>query len=210
MTRLFILLFLSSFNLYAYTGEVQTPQQALDRLIKGNKRYIQDRLLHPNRTEYRRMALVTTQKPFAAILGCSDSRVAPEIIFDQGIGELFVVRVAGNVVGNIELESIEYALIHLDSILVLVMGHENCGAVDAVIGGHTQDIEAIAEMIEPSVKRAKRSRSKNLLEFATKLNAIKMKNILIKHPVINKLVKAKKIQIQAAYYHLDTGRVQLL
>ena len=92
------------------------------------------------------------QKPFAIILGCSDSRVSPEILFDQGIGDLFIVRVAGNVAGPVELDSIEYAALYLKSSLVLVLGHENCGAITAVLDGQTKEIEHVADLIAPAIQ----------------------------------------------------------
>jgi carbonic anhydrase len=113
--------------------DAMTCEMGLQRLKEGNQRYVEDKLIHPDRTSERREALQSKQQPFAIIVGCSDSRVAPEIVFDQGVGDLFIVRVAGNVVGPIELDSIEYAAEYLKSCLIVVMGHQNCGAVDAVM-----------------------------------------------------------------------------
>lgn len=189
---------------------VDTPQQALDILTKGNARYVNDNLEHPNRTPERREALASRQCPFAVIVGCSDSRVSPEIVFDQGVGDLFVVRVAGNVIGPLELDSIDYSVIYLKSKLIIVLGHENCGAIDAVIKGTTQDIESVAKFIEPSVQEAKKANSKDLLQASVKANAIRMKNLLLQSPVVKKYVAEKKIEVYAAYYNLQTGAVELL
>lgn len=184
--------------------------QGIDRLMQGNKRYVEDALEHPNRTTIRREAIVSNQEPFAVIVGCSDSRVAPEIIFDQGLGDLFTVRVAGNVIGPLELNSVEYAVIYLHSSVILVLGHENCGAVTAVIQGNTKDIESVAELIKPSVDDVRVKSPKNLLEASVKKNALRMKGYLLGNPVIQQLVTDKKLEVYAGYYHLQTGSVELL
>lgn len=202
LTRyLFFYFFLSS-ALFAESG--------LERLIQGNARYVKDNLDHPNRTPERRESLVSKQEPFAVIVGCSDSRVPPEIIFDQGVGDLFVVRVAGNVVGPIERASIEYSVIYLHSSVILVLGHENCGAVDAVMKGITQDIEPVAQLIQPAVYEAKKKETSNALETTIKLNAIRMRDDLLSTPAIQKLVSDKKLEVYAGYYHLQSGVVEIL
>ncbi|MBP9842289.1 MAG: carbonic anhydrase [Simkaniaceae bacterium] len=182
----------------------------IDRLMQGNNRYIQDTLEHPNRTPERREAVALKQEPFAVIVGCSDSRVSPEIIFDQGVGDLFVVRVAGNVIGPLELDSIEYAALYLHSSTLLILGHETCGAVKAVVDGTTKNIESIASLIEPSVQEEREKKVPNLLEASIKANAMNMRNVLLKNPAIAKLVEDKKLEVYAGYYHLQTGKVELL
>lgn len=152
----------------------QTPEQALKRLQEGNKRFVNEALLHPDRTHERRQSLTEGQFPYAVIVTCSDSRVVPEVIFDEGLGDLFVIRVAGNVIGSTEVESVLYAVDHLDPSIIVVMGHENCGAVGAVVQGHTHDIEAIAAFIEPSVQKAKSMRPKDLLRLSIELNTLRM------------------------------------
>ncbi len=187
-----------------------TPQEALDRLMKGNERYMKDMLEHPNRTAERREATKSSQFPFAVIVGCSDSRVSPEILFDQGVGDLFVVRVAGNVIGPLELESVEYAVKMLESVLVIVLGHENCGAVKTVVDGRTEMIPALSLIIGPAVKDAKKHHPDHLLETAVKANALHMKDLLLRSGIVGKMASQKKIEIKAAYYDLKTGEVQLL
>ncbi len=183
--------------------------EALDRLIEGNNRYVNDKLLHPNRTSERREAIISKQKPFAIILGCSDSRVSPEILFDEGVGDLFVVRVAGNVVGPIELESIDYGALYLKSSVIMVLGHQNCGAVDAVLEGNTKDIPAIAKRIEPAVKIAKKEKG-NTLENAIQENVRLIVKQLKQTKSLSPLVRQKKLEIVGGYYDLETGKVQLL
>jgi carbonic anhydrase len=182
----------------------------MDRLMQGNKRYIRDALEHPNRTVERREAVASTQEPFAVIVGCSDSRVSPEIIFDQGVGDLFVVRVAGNVIGPLELDSIEYSSIYLHSSVILVLGHENCGAVDAVIQGTIKNVKSIAELIGPAVESARLKNPDDLLVASIKDNALQAKDYLLESPAIKKLVEEEKVTVHAGYYHLETGVVELL
>ena len=135
-----------------------TPDKALQTLREGNLRFIQNKSIHPNRADERRLETAKQQEPFAIILGCSDSRVSPEIVFDQGIGDLFVVRVAGNVVSPVILDSIEYSALYLHSSIIVVLGHENCGAVKAVLQGNTKDMEPVAELIRRQSKNPKRKK----------------------------------------------------
>src|SRR5688572_16994 len=115
-----------------------SPDEATKRLVYGNRRFVNGETQHPNQSAEHRLALAKGQAPFAVVVACSDSRVCPEIVFDQGLGDLFVIRVAGNTIGNVELGSIEYAVEHLHAKLVIVVGHEKCGAVGAAVkGGET-------------------------------------------------------------------------
>jgi len=187
-----------------------SPADALQRLLEGNQRYENDALEHPDRTAERRAATQSLQTPFAVIVGCSDSRVSPEIVFDQGIGDLFVVRVAGNVVGPLELESIEYAIFVLKSVLILVLGHENCGAVKAVLQGQTEEIPALSLIIGPAIASAKEKDPDQVLTAAIKANALHMKDLLLRSGKLGKLAQKNKIRIEAAYYNLKTGEIELL
>ncbi len=185
------------------------PTQALQQLMEGNRRYSQEKLLHPNRGKEARICAANGQNPFAIILGCSDSRVAPELIFDQGIGDLFVVRVAGNVAGAVELDSIEYSAIYLKSSIILVLGHENCGAIQAVINGQTQDIESVASLITPSLELA-RTQEGSLIENTVKDNVLYVVDQLKKTPTLAKLIHAKQIDVVGGYYDFKSGAVNLL
>ena len=185
------------------------PELALDTIMKGNERFATDQSIYPDRTSERRKETADLQQPFAIILGCSDSRVAPEILFDQGIGDLFIVRVAGNVVGAIELDSIDYSALYLNSSLILVLGHENCGAVSAVINKTTKDIEAVASLIAPAARKTK-DQVENRLENTIKENVRGVVMQLKLSPVISKLMKEEKIDVRGGYYHFKTGRVELL
>src|SRR5881398_3360632 len=134
------------------------PAEAISRLKEGNRRYTGGNLQHPGQTTERRTELAKTQHPFAGIVSCSDSRVPPEIVFDQGLGDLFIVRVAGNVINDEGLGSIEYTVDHLATRLILVLGHQRCGAVDAARetiaakGKAPGHIESLVQAIKPAVE----------------------------------------------------------
>ncbi len=187
----------------------RTPEQALKQLIEGNERYKQEKLLHPNRSKEARLTSASGQNPFAIILGCSDSRVSPEIIFDQGIGDLFVVRVAGNVVSPVVLDSIEYSALYLKSSIVMVLGHQSCGAIQAVINGQTKDIENISSLIAPSLELA-RTQKGSLIENTIKDNVLYSIDQLKKSPALAKLIEEKKIQVVGGYYDFYTGAVEIV
>lgn len=185
-----------------------SPERAFKMLMDGNKRFVTESQLHANQSAERRMGLVT-QEPFAVIIACSDSRVAPEIIFDQGIGDLFLVRVAGNVVGPLEQESVDYGVHHLHSPLILVMGHENCGAINAVLKGQAEDIPAIATLIKPAIERAKQDPGDKLVN-AIKINIRLVADNLRQNPTYANLIKKNKLAIKEGYYNFQTGSVEIL
>lgn len=186
-----------------------TAQGTVETLKEGNQRFATDQSIHPDRAGERRLETAALQEPFAVIVGCSDSRVAPEIIFDQGIGDLFIVRVAGNVVGPLELDSIEYAALYLHSSLVVVLGHENCGAVNAVLKGTTKDIENVAALIEPAVKESQTQKG-DRLENAIKDNVKMVVKQLAETKVLKRLIAEKKITVVGGYYNFHTGCVEFL
>jgi carbonic anhydrase len=181
-----------------------TPDESLQRLKEGNKRFVKEKLEHPDRSAERRLELKNDQTPFAIILGCSDSRVAPEIIFDAGIGDLFVVRVAGNVLGPTELDSIKYSVIANKSSIIVVLGHQNCGAVQAVLKNKTQDIEHVAEIIEPAILES------TSLESAIIHNVEYTVNALKKSPIIEQFISLKALKVVGGYYNFKTGEVDIL
>lgn len=206
------ILFLSALCADVSTSTSTLPQDiSVQKLIEGNMRYVNNASIRPPQDATRRKELLNSQAPFAVIVCCSDSRVPPEIIFDQGLGDIFVIRVAGNVVGPLELDSVEYAADILKSPLILVLGHASCGAVDAVIKGDSipEDIENIAPLIMPAVERA-RTMKGDLLENATILNAKNTMKTLEQSPVLNALLKANKLKIACGYYELGTGKVRMI
>jgi carbonic anhydrase len=205
---LFVFIF-TQFFILTKEPEQMTPEIALQKLIAGNLRYTKDQLLHPNHDRDRREEVFSKQNPFAIIVGCSDSRVPPEIIFDQGIGDLFIVRVAGNVVGQIGLDSINFSATQLHSSLILVLGHQNCGAVNAVLNNNIKGIEAIAEKIAPAIQQINKDQS-NALEQAIKANVKMIVEQLKSYKVIADIISQKKIQVVGGYYHLESGLVELI
>jgi len=185
---------------------------ALERLRAGNERFAAGEPKHAHQTLERRSEVAMGQKPFAIVVGCADSRVPPELVFDQGLGDLFVVRCAGSVLGDAGLGSVEYAVEHLGATLVVVLGHERCGAVDAVVkGGRLPGhIAAFEPAIEPVVADAMRAGG-DVLDNAVRLNALKVAQELAHcRPILAKLVEEQELTVVAARYDLDTGSVEWL
>lgn len=185
-----------------------TPKEALEELIKGNERHVNSLHQNLNRNLERRTAISEKQTPFAIVVGCSDSRVTPEIIFDQGLGEIFVVRIAGNVIGRTGLASVEYSAEYLHSPLIMVLGHENCGAIKAVLAGQTEDIEPIAIKVENAIKKYS-PHIPDRVEDAVKANVIGVVEQLKEAGPLAQLIKEKKLAIVGGYYKLDTGKVSI-
>jgi len=186
--------------------------QALQLLIEGNKRFAAMNATHPNQSKERRDEVKGGQKPFAVIVGCSDSRIPPEILFDQGIGDVFVIRLAGNIVDDTALGSIEYAVDHLGARLVVVLGHAKCGAVTAATqGGEAHGhIGSIVQLIIPAVEQA-RAKSGDLIDNSIKENArLVAATISSSKPILSKMAEDGKIAVVPAYYDIDTGMVELL
>jgi carbonic anhydrase len=194
---------------------VLSPHAALQRLVKGNERYVEG-VSRRHDFKHEREALTKGQNPFAGILSCADSRVAPELAFDTGRGDLFVCRVAGNFLNNDGIASFEYAVQVLNTPLLMVLGHQSCGAVDAAIKsigegttlpGH---LPSLVEAISPSVK-ATAGKPGNPLDNAIRqnvlLNVEKLKTVT---PIIETFVSEKKVQVIGAVYHLENGHVELL
>jgi carbonic anhydrase len=186
-----------------------SPADALKLLLEGNQRFVDGKPLHPNQDPTRRAALAGGQQPFAAILSCSDSRTAPEIVFDRGLGDLFIIRNAGNVPGRLAMESLLYTTAYLGTPLILVMGHTKCGAVDATLSGQTGDIPETAKEIEPAVAKSK-SMPGDPLDNAISENVRLAVQKLSTWTPLAKMIKAGNLQIVGAVYHLDSGRVVVL
>jgi carbonic anhydrase len=190
-----------------------SPTEAISKLKEGNGRYTSGSLQHPGRTAERRTELAKTQHPFATIISCSDSRVPPEIVFDQGLGDLFIVRVAGNVINDEGLGSVEYSVDHLGTRLILVLGHQSCGAVQAARetiaakGKAPGHIQSLVTAIKPAVETT----AKDDLDTTIKAN---VKNVVqalrSSTPILKAEVDSGKIQVVGGYYSLDTGTVTFL
>lgn len=201
---------------HAAAAPAVPPEEALQRLMAGNTRYVQGFVAHPNADAARRVEVAKGQHPFAVILTCADSRVPPEIIFDQGLGDLFVIRVAGNVVDDAVIASIEYAVMHLGVSLVMALGHERCGAVtaamDALAGkGDPADREtligSLVALIAPAV-RAVPANAPDRVDAAVNLNAANAAaEIFAGSRALRAKVLAGQLKIVAARYDLDDGTV---
>lgn len=195
-----------------------TPTAALERLMEGNRRFAAGRPLRPDQDAAARKSLTESQHPFATILSCSDSRVPPELIFDQGLGDLFVVRVAGNVVDDPVLASVEYAVIHLGCPLVMVLGHARCGAVTATLeavegrpaaGDEGTHIGGLAALIAPAVRAAPATPDR--LEAAILINAERSAAaILSGSPPLRARARTGGLRVVSARYELDTGVISHL
>lgn len=188
-----------------------TPAAALDKLKAGNQSFVSAMTTTRQQTIAERATLGAGQAPFASLLSCADSRTTPEIIFNQGLGDLFVVRVAGNVATATETASLEYAAAVLRCPLIVVMGHSACGAVKAALdatNGETfpGDIQALATLIEPAATRTK-SQSGDWLANATKENVRLWVEHLQSSQVLKDLVHSGHVQVVGAYYQIDTGMV---
>ncbi len=187
---------------------------AKQQLVDGNKRFVQGNLMHPNQSIERRNEVAQAQHPLAIVVGCSDSRVPPEVVFDQGIGDLFVVRVAGNILNDENIGSVEYAAEHLGAPLVIVLGHQRCGAVTAAVkGGEAPGhIEDIVKAIEPAVDEAKKKCGKcDLVEKAAHINVQRaVRQLRTSEPLLAEMVKSGKLTVAGAFYDLDSGTVNFM
>jgi carbonic anhydrase len=185
--------------------KVLPPEQALQQLLDGNERFVHQQPIHPDPRPSD-----APQHPLAVILSCSDSRDPPELIFDQGVGRLFVVRVAGNTYDMLVLQSIEYAVAHLGTTLILVIGHDQCGAVTAAVKAYPDPKAGpMLENIYPAV-RATRDTLGDKVSAAVDKNAILIAQRLRQEPALVRMVKAGNLKVLPARYSLGTGKVNLL
>ena len=183
-------------------------------LTQGNNRFATQHLRHPHQDRSTRKVLATEQHPFAAILSCADSRVPPELVFDEGLGDLFVVRVAGNIVDDAVIGSLEYAAEHLHVPAILVLGHTGCGAVDATIKGGEANthIQSLVKAIQPAVDAASHDHEAGtLIDKAVRENVrMTVRQLQNSEPLLSKLVSEGHLQIVGAVYDLATGTVTFL
>lgn len=208
------LLVLITAMLVACTHQEIKKETGLDKLMKGNQRFASLRPTHPNEDQKHMLEESKAQHPFAVVVCCSDSRVAPELIFDQGIGDLFVIRTAGNIIGGLELGSIEYAVEHFKCKLIVVLGHENCGAIKAFIDhdeapGHIKEI--IDSITKESEIKAISINDKDRLDHSVIANTIHVsKQISAQSSLIKEKIDNKQLQIVASRYDLNDFKVSIL
>jgi carbonic anhydrase len=193
-----------------------TPDEALARLMAGNERYVSGNS-QPVNFASTRAKLAGGQNPYACLLSCADSRVGPEYCFDEGRGDLFVTRVAGNFVTPDILASLEYGTAVLQSPLIMVLGHTSCGAISAAVSAFTENtafpghIQALTTALAPSVRQAVADKSTDLIQASTRINILQnVRALQESNPLISQRVKEGKLKIVGGLYHLDTGRVELV
>jgi carbonic anhydrase len=191
--------------------------EALTRLKNGNQRFIDDKPRHRHEKASWRNLLVETQKPFATVVGCSDSRVPPELIFDVGFGDLFIIRLAGNIIAEDVIGSLQYAVAHLHTPLVVVLGHEGCGAVTATVeemlhkAKEPEHIESLIKSIKPGLKDLDLKQHRDaLIHAAVEANVRWSMRQLLVLPEAKRALLEKKVTLAGAVYELKTGRVRFL
>jgi carbonic anhydrase len=191
--------------------ESLSPDAALQKLIEGNQRFVQHQPQYPDQSALRLKEVAQVQHPFATILSCADSRVPAEIVFDQGIGDIFDVRIAGNIATHEAIGSIEYAVVLLASPLLMVMGHERCGAVTAAVQNESLlgDISTFVKAIKPAVEKVK-SQPGDAVENAVVANVQYQIEQLKHSKLLTEQVRSGKLKIVGGRYDLDTGRVTII
>jgi len=197
-----------------------SPQEALKKLIDGNERFAQGNSTHPNRREETKNALLKEQKPFAAVLSCSDSRVPIEIIFDAGLGDIFAVRTAGHVLSKEVMGSLEYAVGTLRVKLIIILGHENCGAVKTALTAYqnknydelSENLQSILNHIYPAIENVpKKTCEDDLLDSAVKANInYQVEDLIKKDEYLARKIKNNEIMLLGAEYSLATGKVTFI
>jgi len=187
-----------------------TQTEVVQRLKDGNARFVADQLDGKLQNSSRRDALTSGQQPYAIILSCADSRVVPELAFDTGLGELFVVRVAGNVANTDSVASIEYAVAHCGSEVIVVMGHESCGAVTAAMSGgdNGYNINHLLSHITPAIQASGEGAAVN--EVVKKNALLVAEDLKSRSQIISEAVNSGKVKVVPAYYNLNGGTVDFL
>ncbi len=187
-------------------------EQALELLINGNKRFESGEFQYHNRDSKRRLEGLNGQHPFAVVIGCSDSRIPPEILFNQGIGDLFVIRVAGNIIDDAIIGSVEYAVEYLGTPLVVVLGHNLCGAVQTAIDGveESKYIGAIAEAIQPAIDAVSVDETDYLDKVIRKNVELMIEKLTTSSQILNNSLKSGETAFIGGYYDIATGKFEIL
>ncbi len=187
-----------------------TIQEIEQRLIDGNEKFVANKLEGKLQDSNRRESLTKGQEPYAIILSCADSRVVPELAFDAGLGEIFVIRVAGNVANTSSIASIEYAVAHLGSKIIVVLGHQSCGAVTAAVqgGDNGYHLNHLLSHITPAIAASPSGAEIN--DIVKKNAELTASELINRSSIIQKAVDSGEVKIAPAYYNLDTGKVDFL
>ena len=198
---------------FAHNIDNLSADEALKKLKQGNKRFVQLHQKHPDESAKRRKEMLKGQHPFVIVLSCSDSRVPPELIFDQGLGDIFEIRNAGNVLNDHVIGSIEYAVMHCGVKLIVIMGHQDCGAINATLSGvsETKYIQALEDSIQPAVEQCKAKGLEVNSDNVVKAHVMQDIEELMQNDIeLVKYMKKHNVKIVPAYYHLDSGKVDFL
>ena len=187
----------------------ETP---IEKLLSGNKRFLDEKLIHHHQNKKAVLANQNDQHPFAVILTCSDSRVSPEILFDQGLGDLFVIRNAGNLISNIDMGSIEYAVQHLHAKLIIVLGHTECGAIKAYVGDKNNEYKKHRSHIDDIVETIANENEEKKIPKENNLNSCIIANIKHSYKMIedNPIVKEMHAKVIPMQYDIHNGTIRQL
>ena len=190
-----------------------SAKEAIQKLKEGNKRFVKNQASHPDESLERKKEMLKGQHPFVVILSCSDSRVPPELIFDQGLGDIFEIRNAGNVLNPHVIGSIEYAVMHCGVKLIVIMGHQDCGAINATLSGvsETKYIQALEDSIQPAVENCKAKGLEINSDNVVKAHVMQdIEELMEQDLELVQYMKKHNVKIVPAYYHLDSGKVDFL
>jgi len=217
-TLVFAFVLNAALALASATGSGVTANQALQKLKDGNARFVSGKMQHPNQDAARRDDTAKNgQHPYVSVLSCSDSRVPPELLFDQGVGDVFVIRVAGNVAATDEIGSVEYGAEHLGAQLVVVLGHTKCGAVTAVVKGDKVggSIPTLVKPIVPAFKTVTKAnpgvQKADLVDKTITQNVWQaIADLYKKSAILRELAHEGKVKIVGGLYHIDSGQVDFL
>ncbi|MBD1920011.1 carbonic anhydrase [Microcoleus sp. FACHB-831] len=192
--------------------ETLTPDAALKRLMDGNQRFVQQKSQHPDQSQARLVEVAQAQHPFVTVLSCADSRVAPEILFDEGIGDIFDIRIAGNIITPEVLGSLEYAVTLLNTPLLVVLGHERCGAVTAAVAGESLpgNIGSFVKAIQPALSKID-NESGDRVDAAVSANVqYQIEKLKRDSTIVSERSRDGKLKVVGGRYDLDTGTVTLI
>ncbi len=189
---------------------IMTQNEIINKLKEGNKLFVADRMDGKLQNSSRRESLINGQDPYAIILSCADSRVVPELAFDTGLGELFVVRVAGNIANTDSIASIEYAVANIGSPVIVVMGHQSCGAVTAAVNGgdNGYNLNHLLAQINPAIEASEENAP--IAEIIKKNVELTVAELTNRSTIIREAITKGKVKIVPAYYNLDSGKVDFL
>jgi len=199
------------FGLTKHSGQSTVATAPFSRLMEGNTRFAAGHPMHPDEKPDYRKSLAKAQHPYAIVVACSDSRLSPELIFDQGLGDLFVIRTAGNLISDMELGSIEYAVEHLGATTIIVLGHEHCGAIEALMNNETPHghIKTIIDSLKHEIE-IKSALVSHDVHAAVIANIHHQVQSIITDPLIIELSRKYPIDVKGALYSLETGQVHPL